>query len=111
MVIVWIGRGLRLLGLPPKPVSNHLSQQRIDPTFGQTVQCPACSGRLEIPKADEAAETPGGRPQREGWAEGDHANADFVKSLLIGGGITILFLLMMFPFKGTRFADIFIDRG
>lgn len=78
---------------------------------GQTVQCPACSGRLEIPKAEEAAADTGGRPQREGWAEGDHANADFVKSLLIGGGITILFLLMMFPFKGTRLGDIFLDRG
>ncbi|MDE0826890.1 MAG: MotA/TolQ/ExbB proton channel family protein [Akkermansiaceae bacterium] len=78
---------------------------------GQTVQCPACSGRLEIPKAEEATTETGGRPKREGWAEGDHANADFLKSLLIGGGITILFLLMMFPFKGTRLGDIFLDRG
>jgi len=77
---------------------------------GQTVQCPACGGRLEIPKFESQSAEPGGRPNREGWAEGDHANVHFAKSLLLGAGITIAFLLLMVPFKGTRLHDIFLDR-
>ena len=78
---------------------------------GQNVQCPACSGRLEIPKLEDQAGESNGRPERKGWVESDHANVNFGKSLLIGSGITVLFLLLMVPFKGARFADIFIDRG
>jgi hypothetical protein len=51
------------------------------------------------------------RPQREGWAEADHANVSFGMSLLIGVGITIGFLLLMFPFRGMRLGAIFLDRG
>lgn len=80
--------------------------------FGHTVQCPACQGRLEVPKMDETASTGGkDRPQREGWHEKDHANADFGKSLLIGIGITVAFLLLMIPFKGMRLGSIFLERG
>ena len=43
--------------------------------------------------------------------ESDHANVSFGKSFLIGTGITVIFLLLMVPFKGTRFGDIFLDRG
>jgi hypothetical protein len=79
---------------------------------GQHVQCPACSGRLEIPKLeDQAPSESNGRPKREGWVENDHANVSFGKSFLIGTGITVIFLLLMVPFKGTRFGDIFLDRG
>jgi uncharacterized protein YbaR (Trm112 family) len=53
--------------------------------FGQTVQCPACNGRLEVPKTDAKPETSTRkRPQRAGWAEKDHANVNFGKSLIIG---------------------------
>ncbi|MEJ6642654.1 MAG: MotA/TolQ/ExbB proton channel family protein [Akkermansiaceae bacterium] len=79
---------------------------------GQQVQCPACSGRLEIPKLeDQASSESNGRPKRAGWVESDHANVSFGKSFLIGTGITVIFLLLMVPFKGTRFGDIFLDRG
>lgn len=78
---------------------------------GATVQCPACQGRLEVPKMDVGAPGDSRQPQREGWEEKDHANVDFVKSLLIGAGITIAFLILMFPFRGMRLGQIFLDRG
>jgi flagellar motor component MotA len=82
--------------------------------YGQTVQCPACNGRLQIPAAaDEPSTTdPSGtpRPERSGWEETDHANVDFGKSLLIGGAITVVFLVALIPFKDS-FGAIFIDRG
>lgn len=77
---------------------------------GQTVQCPACGGRLKIP-ADLADSATGKHPERKGWEEKDHANVNFVKSLLIGVGIATAFLLLMVPFRGTRLGAIFLDRG
>ncbi|MGJ8697040.1 MAG: MotA/TolQ/ExbB proton channel family protein [Verrucomicrobiaceae bacterium] len=80
--------------------------------LGQQVQCPACQNRLEVPK--EIASSGGNapkNPERMGWEEGDHANVSFGKSLLIGAGITVVYLLMMVPFKGARFGDLFLDRG
>jgi hypothetical protein len=79
--------------------------------FGQTVQCPACKGRLKIPKMDTSAAGQAGRPQRDGWHEKDHANAHFGKSLLIGVCITVAFLLLMIPFKSMRIGSIFLERG
>ncbi|MGE9268652.1 MAG: MotA/TolQ/ExbB proton channel family protein [Verrucomicrobiales bacterium] len=83
--------------------------------FGQQVQCPACNGRFQVPKADEfegnTTSRQPSRPEREGWEEQDHANVNFAKSLLIGLGATVLFMLLMVPFRGSRFGDIFLDRG
>ncbi len=81
--------------------------------YGQTVQCPACSGKLAIkaPAENTNTQTKTGRPERLGWAEKDHANADFLKSLGIGAAVTVLFLALLFPFKGSRVGDIFLDRG
>ncbi|MEM1083935.1 MAG: MotA/TolQ/ExbB proton channel family protein [Verrucomicrobiota bacterium] len=79
---------------------------------GQTVQCPSCQGKLQLPAAETVQGTgTSDRPQRSGWEEKDHANVDFGKSLLIGVGITAGFLALMIPFKGSRFGDIFLDRG
>jgi len=79
---------------------------------GQTVTCPACNGRLKIPKMDASSgNSSNGRPQRQGWPEEDHANVNFGKSLLIGVGITIGFLLLMFPIREHRIGSIFLDRG
>ncbi|MBK1832495.1 MotA/TolQ/ExbB proton channel family protein [Roseibacillus ishigakijimensis] len=80
--------------------------------YGHTVQCPACSEKLaiEAPQQDKQT-TKSGKPERLGWAEKDHANADFLKSLGIGAVATVLFLALMFPFLGTRLGDIFLDRG
>ena len=79
---------------------------------GQTVQCPACQGKLQIPAAESGASgAKSDRPERTGWEEKDHANVDFWKSLMIGAGITVGFLALMIPFKGSRFGDIFLDRG
>ena len=82
---------------------------------GQTVQCPACGGRLQVPAAPEPAanttSTVGKRPQRSGWDEKDHANVDFWKSLGIGAAITICFLAVLFPFAETGIGAIFLKRG
>ena len=80
--------------------------------FGQTVQCPACQGRLQIPEtAETSTATSPDRPERAGWEEKDHANVDFVKSLLFGIGGTIGILLLMIPLRGNRIGAIFLDRG
>lgn len=82
---------------------------------GQTVQCPACGGRLQVPAAPEpsasGASTPGRRPQRSGWEEKDHANVHFWKSLGIGAAITICFLGALFPFADSGFGALFLKRG
>ena len=75
---------------------------------GQNVQCPACGGRLKIP-----ANVAGGGSQnaeRKGWEEKDHANVNFLMSLLIGTGISAAFLAMMIPFRGG-IGSLFLDRG
>ena len=76
---------------------------------GQTVQCPACSGRLKIPEtlADSAQNQ---HPERKGWEEKDHANVNFTKSLAIGTGITAAFLLLMVPFR-SGIGALFLERG
>eukprot|EP00903_Cladosiphon_okamuranus_P003528 g3526.t1 len=83
--------------------------------YGHTVQCPACNGKLQIPTAEEAPANTGApkdqKPKRKGWDEKDHANVDFVKSLLIGGGITVVFLLALVPFISTPIGGIFLARG
>ncbi|MBK1827888.1 MotA/TolQ/ExbB proton channel family protein [Haloferula rosea] len=79
---------------------------------GQTLQCPACQGRLTLSSEDLAQESAASNhPEREGWAEKDHANPNFIKGLLIGIGITVAFLALMFPFKSTRVGAIFLERG
>jgi len=80
--------------------------------FGQTVQCPACNGRLKIPEADAPSETSTrSRPQRTGWNERDHANVDFLKSLLYGVVITAGFLALLIPFDNSAIGQIFLKRG
>ncbi|MFT6179146.1 MAG: hypothetical protein ACJAQT_002964 [Akkermansiaceae bacterium] len=81
--------------------------------MGHQVQCPACQNRLTVPSEIAPAEGASApkHPERMGWEEGDHANVSFGKSLLIGVGITIAFLGLMFPFLGTRLGDLFLDRG
>ena len=80
--------------------------------LGQQVQCPACQNRFQIP---EATTPPAGsanqKPARTGWEEKDHANVNFGKSLLIGAGLTVLYMLLMVPFKDTRLGGLFLDRG
>jgi flagellar motor component MotA len=82
---------------------------------GQTVQCPACGGRLQVPAAPEpsanGASTSGRRPQRSGWEEKDHANVHFWKSLGIGVAVTICFLGALFPFADSGFGALFLKRG
>jgi hypothetical protein len=80
--------------------------------YGQTVQCPACHGRLQIPKLEEKTTATGpAKPQREGWEEKDHANVDFFKSLLFGLAGTVAILLLMVPLRGNSIGAIFLDRG
>jgi len=84
--------------------------------FGHTVQCPACKGRLQIPAAEEKADsaastTSRAKPQRTGWKERDHANVDFLKSLGIGIALTGCLLGLMVPFVDTGIGAIFLKRG
>ena len=81
--------------------------------LGQQVQCPACRNRLTVPSEIAPVEGASGpkHPERAGWEEGDHANVDFWKSLLLGVLFTVGFLGLMFPFLGTRLGDLFLDRG
>ncbi len=80
--------------------------------FGQTVQCPACNGRLQMPAAETKTDaSPRSRPQRAGWEERDHANVNFGKSLIIGAVITACFLGLLIPFVDTGIGQIFLKRG
>lgn len=78
--------------------------------LGQQVQCPACQNRLQVPDAATDSGDASG-PERDGWEEKDHANVNFGKSFLIGVGVTILYMLLMIPFRESRFGGIFLDRG
>lgn len=80
--------------------------------YGQTVQCPACNGRLEVPKTDTKTDSVTRRkPKRTGWDEKDHANVSFGKSLLFGALITACFLGLLVPFADTPVGQIFLKRG
>ena len=81
--------------------------------FGHQVQCPACRNRLTVPKdaAPPANEPEPKHPERAGWDEGDHANVSFGKSLGFAVMITAAFLLLLVPFQGNRFVDLFLNRG
>jgi biopolymer transport protein ExbB/TolQ len=76
---------------------------------GQTVQCPACNGKFKIPAS--IADSAGGQhTERKGWEEKDHANVNFAKSLAIGTGISVGFLLLMVPFR-SGIGALFLNRG
>jgi predicted Zn finger-like uncharacterized protein len=80
--------------------------------LGKQVQCPACQNRFQVSQpTTPPAGTTTQRPERTGWEEKDHANVNFGKSFLIGAGITVLYMLLMVPFKGSRLGDLFLDRG
>lgn len=94
------------------PCPNCQTDLDITPELlGQTVQCPACNGRLQVPDSDPGQATTSGKPKRSGWAEKDHANVNFGKSLLIGLAITAAFLGLLIPFINTPVGGIFLDRG
>ncbi len=80
--------------------------------FGQTVHCPVCNGRLRVPEAESKVDSSSQkRPQRSGWDERDHANVDFVKSLIIGVVITAGFLALLLPISNLAIGAIFLKRG
>lgn len=81
---------------------------------GQAVQCPACNGKFKCPEGSTQVETTAGGkeiPERKGWVEKDHANPNFLVTLGIGLGITVVFLAMLYPLKNTTIGAIFVDRG
>jgi flagellar motor component MotA len=84
---------------------------------GKVVQCPGCNGRFQVPAAPKTSDTqatPGKTAapvHRAGWAEEDHANVSFWRSLGIGAAITASVLFMLMPFKGSYVSDIFLQRG
>jgi biopolymer transport protein ExbB/TolQ len=80
--------------------------------LGQTVQCPACQGRLKVPANETKSETSTrSRTQRSGWLERDHANVDFIKSFIFGTLITACFLALLFPFIKSPIGALFLSRG
>lgn len=86
---------------------------------GKVVQCPGCNGRFQIPAAPARQAPPAGTApakhaapvHRAGWPEEDHANVPFWSSLGIAVAITASFLVLLIPFKGQYFSDIFLLRG
>jgi hypothetical protein len=60
---------------------------------------------------EKATATSPAKPQRAGWEEKDHANVDFVRSLLYGIAGTVGILLLMVPLRGNGIGAIFLDRG
>lgn len=81
--------------------------------LGQTVQCPACKGKLEMPAAEAKSDSTASRTrqQRTGWEERDHANVHFLKSLIIGVVLTACFLALLIPFINTGIGALFLKRG
>lgn len=93
-----------------------ISMSSEDENAGQVVACPACSEKFQIPSLPgnhaPAGHTKKARSKlRGGWDEEDHANVNFLLSLGIGVAITVVFLVMLVPFKGKGFSDIFLQRG
>ena len=93
-----------------------ISMTSEDANAGEVVACPACSQRFEIPNASPQPAVPTApgkirRKLRGGWDEEDHANVNFLLSLGIGVAVTVVFLLMLVPFKGQPWSDIFLKRG
>lgn len=85
-----------------------------DEYAGQIVACPACSQRFRVPSLAPRSTTRKSRqPQvsRGGWEEEDHANVNFWISIGLGVAITAVFLMLLAPFKGQGFSDIFLRRG
>lgn len=85
-----------------------------DENAGEVVACPSCSEKFQIPMLSQAPPTSTGKARRKlrgGWDEEDHANVSFLLSLGIGVAITAVFLIMLVPFKGQPWSDIFLKRG
>lgn len=69
---------------------------------------PACN--LPAPSASIESEA-AKHPERQGWEEKDHANVNFAKSLGIGAGIAVAFLLLMIAFRSTRLGEVFLGNA
>lgn len=86
-----------------------------DQDAGKVMSCPACNQSFQVPGIEffQATTTKraAAKTNRAGWAEEDHANVNFWVSLGVGTGITVVFLLLLVPFKGKGFSDIFLQRG
>lgn len=86
-----------------------------DENAGQVVACPSCAEKFEIPSLANTAPLTNTKKVRHklrgGWDEEDHANVNFLLSCGIGIAITAVFLVMLVPFKGQPWSDIFLKRG
>ncbi|MCU0782372.1 MAG: MotA/TolQ/ExbB proton channel family protein [Akkermansiaceae bacterium] len=88
---------------------------------GKIVACPGCNGRFTVPVPQNpvlagTSSWPGvparqAAAQRGGWQEEDHANINFGASLGIGALVTAALLLVLVPFRGAYFSDLFLQRG
>lgn len=80
---------------------------------GQSVKCPGCKTKLEIPAFDAATSgeqhfQAGGPPHREVWKETDPTNPNALHSFGIGIGITVLWFIFIYFFQappGTPSAE------
>ncbi len=94
-----------------------LAQQQAAETQGN---CPFCGVKFSVPAlgaplppgavAEPAAAT-GALPEPGGKEWGTAESRELWVGFLIGAGITLGLLLVLFPFKGTYVADLFLDRG
>ncbi len=94
-----------------------LAQQQAAETQGN---CPFCGVKFSVPAlgaplppgavAEPTAAT-GALPEPGGKEWGTAESRELWVGFLIGAGITLGLLLVLFPFKGTYVADLFLDRG
>jgi hypothetical protein len=83
--------------------------------YGQVVQCPLCKGKISLADVDvpeEVDQSGQQKPKREGWAEEDHANVNFLHAFLMGFGASVVWLaIMAIPPVRQNIGAIFLDRG
>lgn len=86
-----------------------------DENAGEVVGCPSCSEKFQIPALNPATSPVRTKKARHklrgGWDEEDHANVNFLLSCGLGVAISAVFLVLLIPFKGKGFSDIFLQRG
>lgn len=105
-----------------------------DDLAGQVLRCPSCNGKLRVPspkkKESDTSQTTesssgpdtGKAPSTSSvqsepsgtsgtWKPTDPSNVSPWKSLAIGLGLALGYYLLLLPIRGTKFAELFYERG
>ena len=86
-----------------------------DDLVGQHLKCPSCGKRITVPEPDDEAGNREARAQllasHPNLSQTDGSNVSLLVSLGIGVGIGVVWLAILFPFKGATIPDLFLARG